>query len=205
LSANAGEVLTVLLGLVIGLLFFDTVIIPLFAIQLLFINLVTDTFPALALGVDDPEQDVMSRPPRNPNEPLLDRNLVIMIFLSGIVFALMAMTAFFSAFTTTSPDDLKKPITMAFAALIVYQLIHAVNTSERGTIFTKKTLQNRWLIFSIVLGSIFLLLAVEARIFQQFLHTVSLEPLDWLIITITAVPVLLVEEIRKKIMRSSSS
>jgi Ca2+-transporting ATPase len=217
LSANAGEVLTVLLGLIIGLVFFDTVIIPLLAIQLLFINLVTDTFPALALGVDDPEEDIMSRPPRNPNEPLLDRNLVAMIFLSGTVFALMAMTAFFSPFlfndlnidlATQSPleleSTLKKPITMAFAALIVYQLIHAINTSERGTIFTWKTIQNRWLIFSIILGSIFLLLAVEGRIFQQFLHTESLDPMDWLIITITAIPVLFVEEIRKKIMRSSS-
>jgi Ca2+-transporting ATPase len=214
LSANAGEVMTVLLGLIIGLVFFDTVIIPLLAIQLLFINLVTDTFPALALGVDDPEQDVMSRPPRNPNEPLLDRNLVAMIFLSGTVFALMAMTAFFSAFdfnvnlATQSPERmeflLKKPITMAFAALIIYQLIHAVNTSERGTIFTWKTFQNKWLIFSIVLGIILLLLAVEGVIFQQFLHTVSLKPIDWLIILITAIPVLVVEEIRKKIMISSS-
>jgi Ca2+-transporting ATPase len=214
LSANAGEVLTVLLGLIFGLVFFNTTIIPLLAIQLLFINLVTDTFPALALGVDDPEQDVMERPPRNPNEPLLDRNLVVMIFLSGTVFALMAMTAFFSAFdfnvniATQSPERmeflLKKPITMAFAALIVYQLIHAVNTSERGTIFTWKTIQNRWLIFSLVLGVILLLLAVEGVIFQQFLHTVSLEPTDWLIILITAIPVLFVEEIRKKIMISGS-
>ena len=89
---------------------------------------------------------------------------------------------------------------MAFASLIVYQLVHAINTSERGTVLTKKTLENRWLIFSIILGLILLLLAVEVKFFQEFLHTVDLTRTDWLIIAITAIPVLVVEEIRKKIM-----
>ncbi|OLS20930.1 MAG: Calcium-transporting ATPase 1 [Candidatus Heimdallarchaeota archaeon LC_3] len=210
LSANMGEVITVLLGLMLGLIFFNTVIIPLLAIQLLYINLVTDTFPALALGVDDPEADIMDRPPRNPKEPLLDKNLLSMIFTSGIVFAVMSLIAFFSAFdfglnlSVLSHQELEtaleKPITMVFAALIVYQLIHAINTSERGTVFTKKTLKNKWLMFSIVLGLILLLLAVEVKFFQEFLHTVDLNPIDWLIIAITSIPVLIVEEVRKKIM-----
>ncbi|MFW9928639.1 MAG: cation-translocating P-type ATPase [Candidatus Thorarchaeota archaeon] len=210
LSANSGEVLTVLLGLIIGIIIFHSPIIPLLAIQLLFINLVTDTFPALALGIDTPEEDVMKRPPRDPNESLLDRNLLSMIFLSGISFAILSMICFFAVYNFSldlsilnfreQEEALRKPITMAFAALIIYQLIHAINTSENRTIFSKETIRNKALFGSIIIGFLLLIAAIYVPLLNDLLHTQPLSALEWGVIFFTSIPIIFLEEIRKKII-----
>ena len=213
LSANAGEVLTVVLGLIIGVALYGYPLLPLLAIQLLFINLVTDTFPALALGVDTPETDVMNRPPRDPREPLLSSDTLGMIVTSGSVQALMALLCFFLSITpdmivniTTgaqrdAEDILIKPMTMAFTAIVIFQLIHAVNTSERGTIFSRITLKNKALILAVVGGLVLQLAAIYVAQLNAILHTIPLSGEDWLLIILASVPVLLVEELRKFVVK----
>lgn len=210
LSANMGEIITVMFGIIIGFILLPggQAIIPLLAIQLLFINLVTDTFPAIALGVDTPEDNVMERSPRNPNEPLLDKNLLSMIVVSGIVFAVGSLFCFFYAidfgndFTEHNQEIAR---TMAFTALVIYQLLHALNTSEKGTIFSLKTIKNRTLLAAIALGLFLQLGAVYIVFLNPILETVPLEPFHWGLILLTAIPVVVVEEIRKKVFHSLQS
>ncbi|MFW9994045.1 MAG: cation-translocating P-type ATPase [Candidatus Odinarchaeota archaeon] len=203
LSANAGEILAVLLGIILGVIL-QTPILPLIAVQLLYINLVTDTFPALALGVDTPEEDIMRRKPRDPDEPLLDKNLLSMIAVAGAVFAIGAITCFFAAVnfdhTALTAETEIKAQTMAFTALVIYQLFHAINTSEKGTIFSMNAVKNRALFAAILLGFLLQLVAVYVPFLQPFLGTTALEISDWLIILVTAIPVVVVEELRKKII-----
>lgn len=205
LSANTGEILTVLFGLLLGIILqqyfnYEKAIIPVLAIQLLYINLVTDTFPALALGVDDPEGDVMIRKPRDPNEPLLDNNLISMIFTSGITFALGSIFCFLFAIdfgNNLSDASVNLAETMAFTSLVIYQLFHALNTSELGTIFKKQTFKNRALVGSIALGLLLQLIALYMPVVSHLLQTTPLGISEWVVILLTCIPMVLVEEARK--------
>ena len=201
LSANTGEILTVLFGLLLGIIL-NHPLIPVLAIQLLYINLVTDTFPAIALGVDTPENDILLRKPRDPNAPLLDSNLLSMIFTSGIVFSFGAMFCFLFSIdfgNNLSDTNINLAETMAFTALVIYQLFHALNTSELGTIFKRQTLKNRALLGSFALGFLLQFVALYMPIVSDLLQTTPLSLTEWVVILITVIPIVAVEEIRKKI------
>ena len=201
LSANTGEILTILFGLLLGILL-NHPLIPLLAIQLLYINLVTDTFPAIALGVDTPESDIMLRKPRDPNEPLLDGNLLSMTLTSGFVFSFGAMFCFLFSInfgSNLSDTNVYMAETMAFTALVIYQLFHALNTSELGTIFKKQTFKNRALLGSIGLGFLLQFIALYMPIVSDLLQTTPLGITEWIVIFITVIPVVLIEELRKYI------
>ena len=203
LSANFGEILIVFFGLLAGIIFFNQNLLPLVAIQLLYINLVTDALPALALGVDTPEGDLMIRPPRNPNEPLLDKNLLSMILVMGIVICLESLFCYYYAidFGRNITDATKiKATTMAFVSLCVYELVQAINSGEIGTALSKDAFNNKVLYVSIIIGMLLVLIAVYVPYLHGVLYTTELKPIDWLVIGITAIPILVVEEIRKMIV-----
>ena len=191
--------LTVLFGLLLGIIL-QHPLIPILAIQLLYINLVTDTFPAIALGVDTPENDIMLRKPRDPHEPLLDGNLLSMIFTSGVVFSFGAMFCFLFSIEfgqNLSDTNVHLAETMAFTALVIYQLFHAVNTSELGTIFKKQTFKNRALLGSIALGFLLQLIALYMPGVSDLLQTTPLGFTEWIVILLTVIPVIGIEELRK--------
>ena len=204
LSANAGEVFTVLAIVILGLIFFNHIFLPILAIQLLYINLVTDTFPALALGVSPPEEDLMRRKPRDPKEPLLTKNLIILIISFGILNAIGCIYLFlwslnFNLAVDIITMDLTRQRTIIFAALVVFQIIQCLSVSQNTTIFSKKTLENKTLIGAIFLCILLLLFAIYIPILQIFIRTYPLEPTDWLMILITAIPILLFQEIYERI------
>jgi Ca2+-transporting ATPase len=199
LSANAGEILTVIFGILLGI-YFGQPLIPVLAIQLLYINLVTDTFPAIALGIDNPEEDVMNRNPRDPDEPLLDRNLLSMIIVSGIVFALGSLFTFLLTIdfgNAITEENIKIGQTMVFTSLVIYQLFHAINASERRTIFKIQTFKNSALFVALAVGFLLQFIALYMPLVAELLNTVPLSLEQWIIILISAIPVVLVEEIRK--------
>ncbi len=203
LSANAGEVITVLVLTLFGLVFFRHIFIPILAIQLLYINLVTDTFPALALGVSPPEEDIMQRKPRDPDEKLLDRDLVIFIMIFGLLNALGSAFLFFWTIgfdlsINIQTADLTRSRTIIFAALVIYQSFQCLSVSQNVTIFSKKTLENKILIGAIILGLLLLLLAIYFPLFQLFIGTTPLPAIDWLVILITAIPIVMFQEIYEK-------
>ena len=86
---------------------------------------------------------------------------------------------------------------MAFTALVIYQLFHAINTSELGTIFKKQTFKNRALLGSIALGFLLQLIALYMPVVSDLLQTTPLGLTDWLVILLTVIPIVAVEEIRK--------
>lgn len=204
LSANAGEVITVLALVILGIVLFNHIFLPILAIQLLYINLVTDTFPALALGVNPPEEGIMKRNPRDPNEPLLTRDLMVFILSFGILNALAAIFLFlwsidFNPNIDIFTADLTRQRTIIFAALVVYQSIQCLGISQKVTIFSKKTLQNKTLIGAIFLGIILLLFSIYTPFMQIIIRTYPLEPLDWLIILISSIPIIAFQEIYERI------
>jgi len=129
LSSNIGEVLTIFVALLLGMP------LPITPIQLLWINLVTDGFPALALGVEPAAKDIMRRPPRNAKEPILNRSRLLEILLIGLL--MMAGTLFiFTQYGST----------MAFTTLVLFQLFNVLNQrSEHLSIFQMPLFSNPWL------------------------------------------------------------
>ena len=203
LSANAGEVLTVLALVLFGLIFFQHIFIPILAIQLLYINLVTDTFPALALGVSPPEEDIMQRKPRDPKEQLLNRKLIIFIISFGLLNALGCIILFlwsvdFNLAFNIQTFDLTRQRTIIFAALVTYQTIQCLSVSQNVTIFSKKTLENKILIGAVFIGILLLIFAIYIPFMQIFIRTYPLQAIDWLMILITAIPILLFQELYEK-------
>ncbi|MBD3255646.1 MAG: HAD-IC family P-type ATPase [Candidatus Lokiarchaeota archaeon] len=203
LSANAGEVLTVLAIVLLGIFFFNHIIIPILAIQLLYINLVTDTFPALALGVSPPEEDLMKRKPRDPKEPLLNRNLILFIISFGILNAIGCLFLFmwsinYNFALNLNTADLTMQRTMIFAALVVYQIIQCLSVGSNETIFSKSTFKNKTLLGAVGLSILLLLFAIYFPFLQPFIGTAPLEPIHWFMILLTAIPILFFEELYER-------
>ena len=114
LSCNAGEIFTVLAAILLGWP------LPLLPLQILWINLITDSLPALALGVDPQESNTMHRPPRSPGSGLFSRRSLGTIVLFGLFIGLITLTAF----SIGSDESVEKGRTMAFATLALCQLVH---------------------------------------------------------------------------------
>ncbi len=121
LSSNFGEIITLLLAIVLNLE------APLLAIHILWINLVTDSFPALALGVEQGEADIMRRKPRDPAQSILGDGLMRDIFLQGLLIGGLSLTAFWIGLQS----DLKTAQTMTFLTLSFAQLVHSYNVRSR--------------------------------------------------------------------------
>lgn len=129
LGCNLGELLAVLGSIIMGWG------APLVAIQLLWINLVTDSLPALALGMEKPEKDIMNRPPRKRDESVLADNLGLKAILEGVMFAVLTLTAYYlGRFVFTDNVEIYGQ-TMAFAVLAFSQLVHASNVRSSHSLF----------------------------------------------------------------------
>ena len=149
LSSNIGEVITIFLVALIGM-FVDGLGTPLLAMHLLWINLITDSLPAFALGMEEPEDDVMQDQPRSKNESFFAGKLGINIAIEGLVIGLITIAAYFIGHFAFHNDDMGH--TMAFMTLATAELIHAFNVKSEHTIFSKKTFNNKFLIFSFLIG-----------------------------------------------------
>lgn len=188
LSCNTGEVLTMFLAAVMRLP------LPLLPIQILFVNLVTDGLPAMALGIDAPEPDVMRRPPRRPDEGVFARRLGIKIIGRGVLIGLGTLGAFVwgvmmssSATPLTDPEVLTRARTMALATLVAAQLIHVFDCrSERRTIFETGLFGNPWLVAAVASSLTALLLAIYWPPLATVFKTAALGMGDWLVVLLFA-------------------
>ncbi|TAJ10538.1 MAG: cation-translocating P-type ATPase [Nitrospirae bacterium] len=142
LSCNIGEVLVMLLATLIGLP------LPLLPVQILWINLVTDGLPALALAVDPADPDLMRRPPRRPDRRFISKERIIFLFVQGLFMALVTTAAF--AYCLYGMDqDLDRARTLTFTILVMVQLFHAFNCrSDRHSLFTIGWLTNKPLLWA---------------------------------------------------------
>lgn len=185
LASNVGEILIMFLAMLAGLP------LPLVPIQILWVNLVTDGLPAMALGVDPAEEDTMVRPPRNSRESVFARGVGWKIVTRGLLIGACSLLAFVAAYLET-PDDLARAQTIAFATLVFSQLIYVFDCRSRGTIFQRNPLDNRPLVLAVLSSAFLLLLVIYYVPLQPIFHTVSLGLREWILILVTStLPVIL--------------
>ncbi len=173
LSCNAAEIILMFLSLLFGLP------VPLSPIQILWLNLVTDTPPALALGADPAQPDVMKRKPRDPAEGLFARGLFYRIVMEGLLMAGLTIILFASELHWNDAG-LAKARTMVFAGLAMLQLVHAFNCqSERFSVFRMASYFNRYLLAAFTFSVALLVLGIYTPLGQEWFHLVALDTADW--------------------------
>lgn len=175
LSCNLGEVLTMFLS---SLFYIET---PLLPIQILFVNLLTDGLPAIALGVDPSDVDIMNRKPRKRNENIFSGGLVEKIIIRGCLIGTCTILAFLvGKYYHMSVEACR---TLALCTLILSQLIHVFECrSERHSIFEIKFYTNPYLLGAVVISIIMLLIIIYVPFMSSVFHTVPLRLGQWLII-----------------------
>ena len=167
LSCNIGEVLTMFLGIVMGM---PVVLLP---VQILLVNLVTDGLPAIALGLEPPERDIMSRPPRKSTEGFFAGGLMWKIVIRGILIGLSTLASFTSVMHMGG--SLEACRTAALITLVASQLIHVFECkSERESIFSISLFSNIKLILAVIVSLAALVAAVMLPFMQGIFATVAL-------------------------------
>jgi Ca2+-transporting ATPase len=198
LSCNIGEILLMLVAFIIATATGQHVL-PLIALQILVVNLVTDGFPALALAVDPGDPDVMQRPPRNPNTSIFDKTMLG--YLSGLgIWTMLATLGVFLWAIFTGKSEIEAQC-LTFATLCVVELANCFNCrSERHSIFRIGLFTNMWLIAAVALSLIITLAIIYLPVLQGPFHTYPMSLSDWAEPVIAGVSIVLVVEIAKIIM-----
>jgi Ca2+-transporting ATPase len=205
LSSNMGEVLTMFLGVVladvIGLKAEgEAIVLPVLATQLLWINLVTDGAPALALGVDPPGVHAMRRPPRPHGEPVITPQMWFGILLVGTIMAagtLLVLDASLPGGFIEGTGSVRYAQTMAFTTLVLFSVFTVFNArSDEQSAFVGM-FSNKWLWGSLLLAILLQVAVVYMPFLQQAFSTVSLSLEDWLFCTLVASTVLWLRELSK--------
>jgi P-type Ca2+ transporter type 2C len=196
LSSNFGEVLTVLAATLIG---YVEPIIPLAAIHLLWINLLTDGLPALALGVEPTDPEVMRQPPRKQKDSIISKDALLEMLPIGVIMA--AGTLFLFSRALSTGHDVAYASTIAFMTLVMFQLFNVFNARSRQSVFLTP-INNIWLVLAVA-SSFMLQLLVLYTPLSGFLKAVPLNLLDWIAILGISSTVLVFEEIRKFVVRRS--
>jgi Ca2+-transporting ATPase len=213
LSSNIGEVLTVLLGVVgasvIGLdVARGAVVAPLLATQILWINLLTDSAPALAMGVDPPPKDVMGSPPRKLSDRIIDREMQLGVLLVGLVMALATLLTIdlkLPGGLIEGSAGLVEARTAGFTVLVMAQLFNCLNSrSERDTAFVG-LFTNGLLWAAIALSLVLQVLVVHVSFLNRAFDTEPLSGGNWALCVVMASSVLWADELKKLIVRRGSA
>ena len=195
LSCNIGEIFTIFVATVLG---FHQM--PLLPVQLLWLNLVTDSLPALALGVEPVEEGIMEEKPRPANESLFSRRFSLRLLWQGLMVGLLTLTAYaLGEYVLSDPGEAYQAAnTMAFATLTLCQLFHAFDVrSEHHSllhigVFSNPAMNKAFLVGMGMQLSVLLLPPLQ-RIFQ----TVPMSPMEWTVVLLLAVtPVVVCETVK---------
>jgi Ca2+-transporting ATPase len=174
LSCNVGEVLTMFLASLIGLP------IPLMPAQILIVNLATDGLPAIALGLEPGEPEIMNNPPRSPNESIFAHGLSGVIAIRGILIALSTLASFLIIFTCST--NLAAARTAALVTLVLSQLIHVFECkSETRGLFEIKLFSNIYLVLAVISSVLLLVGVIYLPFLISVFGTIPLGMNEWLI------------------------
>jgi P-type Ca2+ transporter type 2C len=185
LASNVGEILVMLFAMLLALP------LPLVPIQILWVNLVTDGLPAMALGLDQPEDNVMKRGPRHPKEGVFSRGLGWKVVSRGFLIGSMTLIAFMITYNQ-NPNELIYAQTIAFATLVMAQLIHVFDCRSEISVLSRNPFGNKYLVWSVISSVILMLVVIYYPPLQPIFHTVPIEPRDWLLVLgLAAVPTFL--------------
>jgi P-type Ca2+ transporter type 2C len=192
-STSAGEVLTITGALFLGLP------LPLLAVQIIWLNFVTDGFLTVALGMEPKERGLLRGKFEKPNRFIIDSLSLKRIF----IMALPMMLGSLYLFADNLDADLTKAWTVSLTTLAVFQWFNAWNCrSEHKSIFQMNPFSNKFLIAATGLVVVLQLVAVYNPLFQRLLHTAPLTLTDWMVILPVAFSIIAVEEVRKLLSRS---
>ncbi|MHA7765557.1 calcium-translocating P-type ATPase, SERCA-type [Bacillus atrophaeus] len=185
LASNVGEILVMLFAMLLALP------LPLVPIQILWVNLVTDGLPAMALGMDQPEGDVMKRKPRQPKEGVFARKLGWKVISRGFLIGIATLLAFIIVYHR-NPENLAYAQTVAFATLVLAQLIHVFDCRSETSIFDRNPFENLYLIGAVLSSILLMVIVIYYPALQPIFHTVPIKPGDWLlVIGMSAIPTFL--------------
>lgn len=190
ISTNIGEIVTIFFGLVLGIKS------PLLAIQLLWINLVTDSLPAIALGLEKEEENIMSRLPRNPKKNLFADGLWWKIIIEGAMLGMFTLLAFSIGNRLYSVEVGR---TMAFLTLGILELVHSFNIKSEESIFKIGIFENKYLVGALVLGVILQVVVVVVSPLAQVFSLVPLTGIQWLYTVLIAIAPIPIVEIQKAV------
>ena len=187
LSSNLGEVLLIFVATVLNLGS------PLLPIHILWVNLITDSLPALALGMEPAEPDVMDLPPRDPRSPIFTRPLLLRVIYQGLMIAGLSLAAYLTG-ARVSPDT---GHTMAFAVLAFSQLAHAFNVRSNTHSAFMRGKMNRWMIPAFLSGVALQLCVLLVPFLQGLFHVAALTPAQWgLVALLSLMPLPIVEMLK---------
>ncbi|MBC8004783.1 MAG: cation-translocating P-type ATPase [Verrucomicrobia bacterium] len=205
LTSNLGEVVAMFVTIVVG---WEA---PLLATQLLWINLLTDSLPAVALGMDPGDPDVMKEKPRNPKESFFAGGAGLHIVLGGIIIGAITILAFwygyyehgYSPFDSAVPENIVSYArTMAFMAIISCQLFFSLSVrNSKKSIFTIGIFSNKYLIGAIILGLLLQLVVIEVPFMQKAFKLQMLDLRGWIMVLVLGLVPLLFNEAYKLIIR----
>ncbi len=178
-SCNVGEILIIFLSMLVGLP------LPLLPIHLLWLNLVTDGAPALALGLEAKEPDIMQFRPRSARQPIITRDLWVLTLIQAVAETAATLGAYVIALNTIE-TDLADPVlsrTIAFTTLVTAELLRAFTArSERYNIWQIGFLSNKWMIYATGISMLMLLAAIYIPFLQPVFNTAPLSVENWLLI-----------------------
>ena len=190
LATNIGEIVTILIGLILGLKS------PLLAIQLLWINLVTDSLPAIALGLEPCDNNIMNKKPRNPRKSIFADRLWENIITEGFMIGMLTLIAFSLG---NRLYGLEVGRTMAFVSLGILELVHSFNIKSEKSILNTNILDNKYLIGAFILGIFLQVSVVVIPGIAKYFKLVSLNTIQWIYtILISFMPIIIVE-IQKRV------
>ncbi|MBE5075143.1 calcium-translocating P-type ATPase, PMCA-type [Anaerotignum lactatifermentans] len=194
LSSNIGEILTIFVAMLLGWA------APLLPIQLLWVNLVTDSLPAIALGMEPAEENIMERPPRKNTGSLFGDGLGGRILLEGVMIGVLALLAFGIGHVYFDQENgYAVGRTMAFAVLSLSQLVHAFNMRGEGSLGKLPFCSNKWLLMAFVVGvalqCVVIMMPPLAGVFQ----VVPLNGEQWLLTAALALAPLPLVELEKAV------
>lgn len=174
LASNVGEILVMLFAMLLGLP------LPLVAIQILWVNLITDGLPAMALALDPAERDSMKRPPRKTTEGIFSGGLGWKIISRGFLIGAVTLAAFMAVHET---ETLVKAQTIAFSTLVIAQLIHVFDCRSDHSIFHRNLFENKALLLAVISSLLLLLAVIYYEPLQPVFRTTPLTVQDWLFVT----------------------
>ena len=194
LSSNIGEILTIFVAMLLGWA------APLLPIQLLWVNLVTDSLPAIALGMEPAEENIMERPPRKNTGSLFGDGLGGRILLEGVMIGVLALLAFGIGHVYFDQEDgYAVGRTMAFAVLSLSQLVHAFNMRGEGSLGKLPFCSNKWLLMAFVVGATLQCVVIMMPPLAGIFQVVPLNGEQWLLTAALALAPLPLVELEKAV------
>ena len=197
LACNFGEIIVLFLSILLN---WDT---PLLPIHILWVNLITDSFPALSLGIDPLDEDVMNKPPRNPEESIFS-GYMNYLFFNGLIIGLISLSAF-KIGERLYPNSLIHAQTITFLVLSISQLFFSLNMRNiKKSIFKLGLFKNKYLIFSIIVGVFLQLIIVFVPFLSSVFKVYSLSFKDLAIVFLISLIPFTLNELLKLTLRKKS-